>query len=125
MAARTLALVPGLTVGWPLSTRETDWWGTPACSATSAMTGPAPGGVRQVAQWPHAHRDARPAGEPKRCESPGDPAIVRRSGQSGNSWRSDARSAHARRPFQLRALDGRLARPRPVRRPHAGTARPG
>src|SRR6266576_5566908 len=43
MAARTLALVSGLTFGWPLSTRETVWWDTPACRATSAMTGLAAG----------------------------------------------------------------------------------
>ena len=43
MAARTLALVFPLTFGWPLSTRETVWWETPACRATSAMTGLADG----------------------------------------------------------------------------------
>src|SRR6516165_1823845 len=39
MAASTLSLVCGLTLGCELSTRETVWCETPARRATSAMTG--------------------------------------------------------------------------------------
>src|SRR6266550_4213679 len=60
MAARTLALVSGLTFGWPLSTRETVWWDTPACRATSAMTGLAAGrlgvDITQPSLWSLASR---------------------------------------------------------------------
>src|SRR5215469_18710048 len=38
MAARTSALVAGLTLGWPFSTLDTVCWETPARLATSAIT---------------------------------------------------------------------------------------
>jgi hypothetical protein len=46
MAARTRVRVVADTCGWPLSTRETVWWETPARAATSDITGPRTGGGR-------------------------------------------------------------------------------
>ncbi len=37
MAASTRSRVAGLTLGWPLMTRETVWYETPAAVATSRM----------------------------------------------------------------------------------------
>src|SRR3569623_1765525 len=40
MAVRTRFLVAAATLGWPLRTRETVWWDTPARAATAAIAGP-------------------------------------------------------------------------------------